>query len=84
MSGFLVSRTTSVMPVSGLIVRIAVQVVPPSVVLYSPRSPPEDHSGPCDATYTVFGLRGSIAMRPMCSDVARPMRFHVFPPSADL
>ena len=40
------SITTSVTPVSALIDSTAFHVCPPSVVLYRPRSPPEDHSGP--------------------------------------
>ena len=40
----------SVAPVSGLIGSTAFHVAPPSVVLYSPRSPPADHSGPIAVT----------------------------------
>src|SRR5262249_39076129 len=78
------SITMSLPPVSGLTSSTAFQVAPPSVVLKMPRSPPEDHSGPCAATYTTFELRGSIWMRPMCSDFSRPTRFHVVPASVDL
>src|SRR5689334_15466751 len=57
------------------------QVCPPSVVLYNPRSPPDDHSGPCAATQTTSLFRGSIAMRPIFSECSRPTRCHVAPAS---
>src|SRR6478672_7076614 len=57
------------------------QVCPPSVVLYKPRSPPDDQSGPCAATHTTSVLRGSIAMRPIFSERSRPTRRHVAPAS---
>jgi len=50
--------TTSVTPVSGLIVRTAVQVWPPSVGSQSPRSPPPDHTGPMAGTYTPSRVPG--------------------------
>ena len=40
----------SVTPVFSLIASTAFQVLPPSVVLKSPRSPPAFQSGPCAAT----------------------------------
>ncbi len=42
--------TTSVKPVYLLICLVLVQVLPPSVVLKSPRSPPGAQSGPTAAT----------------------------------
>jgi hypothetical protein len=42
--------TTSETPVFALMVRTDFQVLPPSVVLYSPRSPPALQSGPWAAT----------------------------------
>src|SRR3954468_23405310 len=74
----------SVMPVFSLILKTAFQVFPPSVVLYRPRSPPGDQSGPCDATYTTAELRGSIRIFAMCSEFFSPTFVHVFPASVDL
>src|SRR6185437_86809 len=68
-SGFDGSITTSPKPVYLLISLVFVQLLPPSVVLYKPRSPPEVQSGRSAATYTMFGSRGSIRMRPMCCDL---------------
>jgi hypothetical protein len=84
MSGLFGSSTTSAAPVCWLTVSTAFHVWPPSVVLYTPRSPPDDQSGPCEATYTTLELRGSILMLPMCSEFARPTRVHVAPASVDL
>src|SRR3954471_23375901 len=64
--------------------RILLHVFPPSVVLYTPRSPPFRQSGPCAATYTTSELRGSITMRAMCSDSLRPVFVQLLPPSIDL
>ena len=51
-SGSRGSMHTSVTPVSSPAVSTAFHVFPLSVVLYSPRSPPDAQSGPCAATYT--------------------------------
>ena len=72
------------MPVFSLTLRILFQVLPPSVVLYRPRSPPGPQSGPCAATYTMSESFGSIRILPMCSDVFRPTFCHELPPSTDL
>lgn len=72
------------MPVLSLMKSTRCHVAPPSAVLNSPRSPPAENSGPCAATYTTSELRGSITMRPICSELASPMRLHVLPASADL
>ena len=76
--------TTSVKPVYWLISFVFVQVRPPSLVLYRPRSPPAAQSGPTAATYTTLGSRGSITMRPMCCDFGSIGADHVRPPSVDL
>ena len=47
----------SVKPVLSLMNRLRVHVAPPSVVLYKPRSPPAEQSGPCAATYTTSDAR---------------------------
>src|SRR2546423_15351704 len=83
-SGFFGSKATSVKPVLASIVFTAFHVLPPSVVRYSPRSPPLVQSGPAAATKTMLALFGLTTMRPMCSDFLRPMFVHVFPPFSDL
>src|ERR1700682_6381183 len=83
MSGFAGSSCTSTTPVFSLMVSTAFQVLPASVVLYSPRSPPGPHSGPSAATYTTFESRGSITTRPICSDFLSPRFCQLFPPSSD-
>ena len=55
-----------------LTVRTGFHVAPPSVVLYTPRSPPGENSGPCAATNTVFEFRGSITIFATCSEFGRP------------
>src|ERR1051325_7505254 len=84
-SGFDGSMATSIAPVfvfAGAL--MSVQLEPPFIDLYSPRSPPGFHAGPSAATYTVFAFRGSTAMRPMCCDCSRPMCVQCRPPSVDL
>ena len=77
--------TTSMNPVVSLSpLSTRAHVLPPSEVLYTPRSPPERYRGPCAATYTVLGSLASIAMRPMCHVSLSPMFAHVLPPSVDL
>src|SRR5882724_1501495 len=63
--------------------RMFFQVLPPSVVLNNPRSPPGPQSGPCAATYTMFESFGSMAILPMCSDVFRPTFFQLLPASSE-
>src|SRR6267378_4171298 len=59
-------------------------VVPPSVVLYNPRSGFAAHACPSAATYTMLGLVGCTTMRPMAPLRSRPLGFQVSPPSVDL
>src|SRR6266849_1082747 len=59
-------------------------VVPPSVVLYSPRSGLAAQACPSAATYTMLGLVGWTTMRPMAPLRSRPLSFQVSPPSVDL
>src|SRR5712692_9824577 len=59
-------------------------VVPPSVVLYSPRSGFAAQACPSAATYTMLGLVGCTTMRPMAPLFSRPISFQVSPPSPDL
>src|SRR3954447_19777875 len=60
------------------------QVLPPSVVLNSPRSPPGPYSRPRAPTNTVSGLVGWIQILPIWYEAFRPMFFQVLPPSVDL
>src|SRR5277367_2408042 len=74
---------TSVTPVHSLMERMFFQVLPPSMDLKSPRSPPGPQRGPCDATYTTSELRGSISTRAMCSDFFNPILRQVRPSSSE-
>ena len=78
------SITTSVNPVCAEMDLVFVQVLPPSIVLKRPRSPPGAQSGPIAATYTTSGSRGSITMRPMCCVLGSIGLDQLFPPSIDL
>src|SRR6516165_2677187 len=59
------SITRSFAPVSSSTVRTAFHVLPPSVVLNTPRSPPGPHRLPVAATNTTSLFRGSMTMRLM-------------------
>ena len=84
MSGFWGSCATSAAPVRASTYSVLVQVLPPSVVRYTPRSGLSLNSGPVAATSTVSGRVGWITMRAMRSVFSRPMRVHVSPPSVVL
>src|SRR5262245_4068637 len=75
--------TRSVAPVLSSTFSTCFQVVPPSVVLYTPRSPPGPQSDPVAATRTVLLSSGSITMRAIARELGRPMFFHDVPPSVD-
>src|SRR6185312_683977 len=60
------------------------QCLPPSVVLYTPRSGLGAHTWPSAAAYTTSGLRGSIAIQLMTCVCSRPTWLQVLPPSLDL
>src|SRR5213078_4633286 len=75
---------TSLTPVSSLIFSTCDQVLPPSAVLYTPRSGFAPHKCPSAATYTTAGFFGWITIRPMCRVASSPIFFQVFPPSRDL
>src|SRR5262245_62260849 len=83
-SGSRGSITTSLTPAHVPPSSTFFHVLPPSVVLYKPRSPPFTESGPCAATYTTSELRGSMTILPMCSDSFSPTFCHVRPASIDL
>src|SRR5437879_1312042 len=84
-SGLLGSISTSVQPVERFApFRTCCHVLPPSVVLYRPRSGESLHNAPGTATKTVSLFRGSTVIRAMRSDFSKPLRDHVSPPSVDL
>src|ERR1041385_7085755 len=60
------------------------QVLPPSLVLYTPRSLLSLQSLPGTQTYTVLGLEGSTRILTIRSDSGSPMLVQVSPPSVDL
>ena len=76
--------STSTKPVVSLMNFLFTHVLPPSVVLKSPRSRLGRHAAPRAATHAVFGSVGCTITRPMCSVSLRPMKVHVRPPSTDL
>src|SRR5918912_1381909 len=84
MFGLCGSSFTSTTPVSLLMNRTRSHDFPPSLVLYRPRSSFGPHRWPSAATYTMFGLRGSISISPMWWVSAKPMDVHESPPSVDL
>src|SRR6478736_9694173 len=85
MSGLLGSIFTSVQPVETFApLRTCRHVLPPSVVLYKPRSGESLHNAPGTAANTVSLFLGSMVIRPMRSDFSRPARDQLSPPSVDL
>jgi hypothetical protein len=71
-------------PVFSSTYRTLCHVVPPSVVLNSPRSSLGPHRRPQAPTYTMLGSSAWIVIRPIWKLSRSPMFFHVFPPSVDL
>src|SRR5882724_12075108 len=85
MSGLFGSIVKSVQPVERFApLSTCCHVLPPSVVLYKPRSGESPHSAPGTAANTVSLFLGSTAIRAMRSDFSRPARDHDSPPSVDL
>src|SRR6267142_1694827 len=83
-SGLSGSMAMSLTPVSSLIFRTCDQLLPPSLVLYTPRSGFGPHKCPSAATYTTSEFFAWTTIRPMCRVASSPIFFHVFPPSSDL
>src|SRR5881397_2579383 len=84
-SGFVGSIAIAVQPVERFgPLRTCCHVLPPSVVLYRPRSGESLHNAPGTAAKTVSLLLGSTTTRAMRSDFCKPARVHVSPPSVDL
>ena len=79
--GSAMEMATSLAPVSSSPLSTCFQVSPPSVVLYTPRSPPGPKSGPVAATNTMFSLVGCRTMRLMCLLLGSPISANVLPPS---
>src|SRR5215831_20764184 len=74
-SGLLGSISTSVQPVDRFApFKTSCHVLPPSVVLYRPRSGESLHRAPGTAANTVSPFLGSTTIRPMRSDFSRPVR----------
>src|SRR5204863_4593007 len=77
--------STSVQPVERFVpLRTCCHVLPPSVVLYKPRSGESLHKAPGTATKTVSLFLGSTVIRATRSDFSKPARDHDSPPSVDL
>src|SRR5437763_14659482 len=84
-SGFVGSIARSVQPVERFApLRTCCHVLPPSVVLYKPRSGESLHNAPGTATNTLSLFSGSTARRAMRSDCSKPARAHLSPASVDL
>src|SRR5207237_7175619 len=63
--------------------RISIHVLPSSLLLNKPRSPPSLHCLPIAATYAVSGFLGSTTTRAMVRLSFNPTFCHVSPPSVD-
>ena len=84
MFGFLGSIAISETPVSFEIKSVLSQFFPPSIDLYTPRSPPALQTGPYAATQIIFSSVGCMIILPICSDDFNPILVKLFPPSIDL
>src|SRR5438094_2079544 len=85
MSGLTGSIAISVQPVERFApLRTCCHALPPSIVLYNPRSGESLHNAPGTAAKTVSLFLGSTTTRAMRSDFCKPARVHVSPPSVDL
>src|SRR5579862_4985410 len=82
--GFDGSIARLIAPVPSFTYRIFFQVLPPSVVLNTPRSGLGANMWPRAATYTTSGLLGSTRIQLMMWVSPRPMNDHDLPPSVDL
>src|SRR5207249_836883 len=64
--------------------RTLVQLFPPSVVRYTPRSSLSLHALPGTQAKTVFVFVGSMRILAMCSELSSPIFVQFSPPSVDL
>src|SRR6185437_9560965 len=71
----------SLTPVESLRNSTLRHVLPPSVVLYTPRSALGAHTWPNAPTYATSGLCGSTMTRAICLVSVRPTDVHVLPSS---
>src|SRR6266513_6521919 len=78
------SIARSEQPVSLSTYNTRCQVLPPSVVLYTPRCSLLFHRCPVAATYTTSEFFGSTTMRAIRSESSRPINFQVSPASVVL
>src|SRR5437899_6040353 len=83
-SGLLGSRTRSEIPVESLRNSTLFHVLPPSVVLYTPRSAFGPKACPCAPTHTMSGLAACTRTRESCYVPASPTQAQVLPPSVVL
>src|SRR5256712_13607317 len=83
-SGLLGSRTRSEIPVESLRNNTLFHVLPPSVVLYTPRSAFGPKACPWAPTHTMSGLAGCTRTREICCVSASPTKAQVLPPSVVL
>src|ERR1043166_5944271 len=81
MLGFDGSIARSPMPVESFRKRIFFQLLPPSVVLNTPRSAFGPHTWPSAPTYATSGFLGLSTMRAICCVSLSPSDVHVRPPS---
>ena len=79
--GSMARSTAPVVSLSPASTRIHVE--PPSVDLYTPRSPPALYRCPVTAAKMCCGLVGSTANRPMAPVSVSPTSCQVAPPSTD-
>src|ERR1051326_6746113 len=79
--GLLGSITISVALVFSSTYSVFVHVLPPSVVMNTPRSAFGPYRWPPTAIHTVFGSRGWTMRRPSVCAFLKPMLLNVYPPS---
>ena len=84
MSGLVGWMMRSVAPVLASTVSVRLQVRPPSVVMYTPRSGLAPKRWPTAATHTTSGFVGCTITRAMDCVSRRPLCVNVLPPSVDL
>src|SRR6266516_1250949 len=83
-SGLEGSSTRSVTPVESLRNSTLCHDLPPSVLLYTPRSAFGPNACPCAPTHTMSGFAGCTRTREICCVSARPTNCHFLPPSVVL
>src|SRR5574340_169904 len=79
--GFFGSIARVIAPVSSLTYKIFFQLLPPSLLLYTPPSGLGPNKCPSAATYTTSGLSGATMIQVMMRVSFKPMLVQVLPPS---